>query len=614
MRGLSSSDGRTLQPWRSNLSSLIITWLTPWKVFQLSSLHNLISAESPCLGDPANTLIQREVPAIDPGSRLSFKKGREWLQKCRESHLVCREQYARILPTRLLQLPKADEEVTSFRLVEAKTGDQYAALTYCWGGDQDCKLTMERLSKGTAFQATDLPPTIMYAIQVARNLGLSFLWVDSLCIVQDDDVNKDIEIDKMADIHGNATVTISAANSVSCREGIFKSRRVEQLNSRWFKLPFRVPGKGMGNLFLATSSKACRRGHSGDDPIEYRAWTLQEHALSPRILYYSYYHLYWLCRETKYADGGLGPRDHSSLGFHEGRLQHYTMSKNTGKIDPNIPPYGFNLQDVLWMERNPNRKWQTKWEFLLSEYQHRRLTDPGDRLVAISAIGSQFAAHMNTEFVAGLFSENLAVGMLWLIAGQALPRPQSYRAPSWSWAAIDSPTSVRVCERGMRDYPTMQILTWNVRSISPHTKFGRIESAYLKAQCWVTRAKLQNNKQQRVLVVAGRYSFDVTSGVLDALDPELDTRPKVDVYLLEIWYPPQDVALAFYRSCNVVGLLVVKQKGDEVYKRVGWFNINIAVLRKLLTLHHEGNTQQRRRQRRKVHRAMRSRWRVITLV
>lgn len=438
----------------------------------LLSLPNLPVSNLICIGDLANTLILREVPNIDPGSRLSFEKGREWLQKCRESHPLCNEQYTKRLPTRLLRLGGPDKDTTSIPLVEAKTGDSYAALTYCWGGDQDCKLTKEKLCKDTVFKAADLPSTILDAIEVARNLHIPFLWVDSLCIVQDDDVNKDVEIDKMADIYGNATLTISAANSASCKEGIFKSRLVEQLSSQLFKLPFQVPGKGMGSLFLAVSSKPYRPGHLGDDPTDYRAWTLQEHVLSPRILYYSYQHVYWLCRETKDADGGLGPRDHSSLGFGEGRLKHCAMNKSTGEIDPTVPPYGYGDADLLHLYKNPNRKWQLIWELLLGNYQNRRLTEPGDRLMAISAIGSQFALYMNTQFVAGLFAENLAVGMLWQLNGEALPRPQSYRAPSWSWAAIDSPTSVRNGPRDMWDYPTMHY--WSGKSSQSLPKYNSV--------------------------------------------------------------------------------------------------------------------------------------------
>ncbi len=111
------------------------------------------------------------------------------------------------MPSRLIAVEGADRgSKTIFPLVDAKRGATYATLSYCWGGEQPWKLTAETLRTAPVFRWEELPKTILDAIKVTSGLGIPFLWVDSLCIVQDDPRSMAMEIDKMSEIYGNGVL------------------------------------------------------------------------------------------------------------------------------------------------------------------------------------------------------------------------------------------------------------------------------------------------------------------------------------------------------------------------------------------------------------------------
>ncbi|KAK0710050.1 hypothetical protein B0T26DRAFT_596695, partial [Lasiosphaeria miniovina] len=107
----------------------------------------------------------------------------EWLGGCRESHELCRDHQRPFMPTRLLEL---DGPLRLFTGEISTVALPYAALSYVWGFTQSHVLTASTLAAKTAgIDQTQLPKTIQDAIEIARKLGFSYLWVDSLCILLD---------------------------------------------------------------------------------------------------------------------------------------------------------------------------------------------------------------------------------------------------------------------------------------------------------------------------------------------------------------------------------------------------------------------------------------------
>ena len=119
-----------------------------------------------------------------------------------------------------------------------------------------------------------LPATIRDAIRLARDLGLRFIWIDAFCILQDCELDKNAELRKMQDIYHNAYVTIIAASAKECSDGFLCKRSATE--SQPFSLPFLFPDDMLGNVML----EELWHYEPSEEPVEGRAWTLQERLLS----------------------------------------------------------------------------------------------------------------------------------------------------------------------------------------------------------------------------------------------------------------------------------------------------------------------------------------------
>lgn len=157
------------------------------------------------------------------------------------------------------------------------------ALSYCWGTGQTLVTTLENsASHMIEIPFQRLPQTIQDAIKITRNLGIRYLWVDALCIIQDSVDGKDFqqESSKMGSIYGNAYLTIAVESSESCADGFLHSRdygRAAPLQ----EIPVRIPnGEVTGSAFICAPVLDEKRF------LMRRAWAYQEQRLSRRVLHY----------------------------------------------------------------------------------------------------------------------------------------------------------------------------------------------------------------------------------------------------------------------------------------------------------------------------------------
>jgi hypothetical protein len=147
---------------------------------------------------------------------------------------------SQVRPGRVLEVG-ADKDLSvrlmNFADIEPKREAKYLALSYCWGksGEQKGQCTRVKindLQQGVLMR--ELPQTVQDAIQTARQLGFKYLWVDRLCIVQDDPDDKRIEIRKMSDIYANAHLVISAASAGDSDQAFIHDRkRSEAYGNIW---------------------------------------------------------------------------------------------------------------------------------------------------------------------------------------------------------------------------------------------------------------------------------------------------------------------------------------------------------------------------------------------
>ncbi|KAI0659433.1 heterokaryon incompatibility protein-domain-containing protein [Cubamyces menziesii] len=365
------------------------------------------------------------------------------MEDCAQQHEVCRGlgtmDSTDRLPTRLIDC----SDPHRVRIIETKgkmDGARYVALSYVWGtGSQAHRTTIANLSTRTrdGIATETLPQTIRDAIYVTRTLGFRFLWLDSLCIIQDSLEDKHREVASMARIYRHAYLTIDAASAASVEEGFLQDRRSSQRRDAAF-FPFICPanprdGAGetevrMGNLCFTSIREVeegpgsrVDHGCDSDDEEELknetgrRGWCMQEILLSTRSLVFGENTLSVKCQTHPSAHHvGLDWGLYDVRGLYD----VIPVSPDSGK----------------WKKTRIHERWRE----IVQDYTERLLSFPPDKLLACAAISEVFAPHLGPHYLAGLWRSTLLLDLLWHTFGHPLARPREYpHAPSWSWASTN---------------------------------------------------------------------------------------------------------------------------------------------------------------------------------
>ena len=345
------------------------------------------------------------------------------------------------LPSRLIDV-ELDQNRPSVRLhvteSDAELGS-YAALSCCWGGHQPfnaSKRSIEKLKSG--FAVSTLPQTIQDAIEVTRKIGLNFLWVDSLCIVQDCEKDKDTEIKKMGSIYKNATVTIAATVASSATEGFLRTKR-EPPETYPYDLSME---DGTTDKILLTTEYEC----SPFAPLDTRGWAFQERLLSPRLLQFTEIELTWTCQTEPFKTIS-GPKAY--------------YSKN---LDPRLPSQIFVYPGFTERSWTSRQQLIDLWRDVITTYSGRELTYADDRPLALLGIAAELQKIWPDEYVHGLWTGC----MIPLLAWYTWERDQrSCRAPSWSWQSLNCDISFQII-----DMEDAKVISINSASTESHKRIS----------------------------------------------------------------------------------------------------------------------------------------------
>jgi len=218
-----------------------------------------------------------------------FNIARRSLSECIQNH-TCASNDKPPLPTRVLDLVGPNPGFIRLCVPPTGTKARYAALSYCWGKAKTFTTTSSTLPRIlNGFPLSDLPRTLRDAVQVTRELGLQYLWIDALCILQgEDEASRNDwkkEAAKMESVYGSAHFTIVAAAARHSDEGIFYPRTCKLIGRDSIS-----KSKGAVVVMLPNKINEFR-----EDSINSRAWTLQESLLSPRLLIYRLGEMIWQC-------------------------------------------------------------------------------------------------------------------------------------------------------------------------------------------------------------------------------------------------------------------------------------------------------------------------------
>ncbi|KAF2165596.1 hypothetical protein M409DRAFT_23889 [Zasmidium cellare ATCC 36951] len=272
---------------------------------------------------------------------------------------------------------------------------------------------------------SSLPNTIREACELCIGIGIRYLWVDSLCILQDVKSDWVEQSSLMGMLFNKSTLTISAARSKSCNTGIFVEDRDKVVEIA--KLKCRTNDNNSSVCWVREMDQAF---DGTREPTEYRAWTQQETLLSRRVFTLGTYQLSWQCATSYWNESGrmLAPSPYMKEMFPCPILHDSLKLYDDEKAEQ---PEGDALLRV--------------WHELVSDYARRKLTMAKDKLPAISAVAKWLSAHsaLTEDYVAGLWLSRLPADLMWFhtltfpAETSQVVRPTSYRAPSWSWASLD---------------------------------------------------------------------------------------------------------------------------------------------------------------------------------
>ncbi|KAG7088723.1 hypothetical protein E1B28_012691 [Marasmius oreades] len=487
--------------------------------------------------------------------------------KCVENcskHERCQHPKPANLPTRLLDC--TDPSQPRLFISTGTEKEYYAALSYVWGEEQPNMTTSNNLE--AYVKAIDLqliPRTIRDAITVTHKLGLRFLWVDSFCIIQDSKEDKRREIPNMRRIYHNAYVTIVAACARRVSAGFLHIRDVYPRPESRATVPFLCPDGIMGTITL------CTDGNAPDEATYERAWCVEERVLSPRSLVYCTHTLQYRCQTVHINVDGtphfVSPRPFGS-GTNSAEYRPFA-----GEVNRRLSDFVFAADArVVQGDLEESEMWRS-WRGVLADYTRCYLTSPKDRLVAIAGVAEQFDRCWPTGgYKAGLWLYQLPRCLLWKTVRSA-PRPEMYRAPSWSWAAVDGEIDVDPDGHGVKSSNRSYVCTvesCQVVSVDMSHPYGEVRGgsltirAIVRTVIWdwdlIGRFELQEEEPLRFVVPCASMTEDSVG------DLSKDTLNKAVVAVLQDKPSVRGLVLVPDTTDNHCGSTV-----RTVYRRVGEF-------------------------------------------
>jgi len=339
---------------------------------------------------------------------------KQWISDCDESHADCRQETTGLLPTRVLDLgnPEAEDKISLY--TTSNEPAKYICLSHCWGTGELLKTEKESLptrTKGIKWE--DLPKTFQDAVTMTRALGVRYLWIDSLCIIQADKDDWQRESARRHTIYRDGYLTLAASKSKGPDGGLFSVAASDDKFEDW------RPNFQEG--LIRTRRKIQHFESCKEFPLLQRGWVFQERILSRRFLHFGSKELLWECMKHQACEC-------SQFG-------------STLSMDHGLGPKS-RYRPEIWV--------MAVWWKIVKDYSTLKLSYDEDIFPALSGIAQTQMAARGSRYLAGLWEDTFVHDLLWYIPHRTqLPgitnmdfvhgaRPSVWRAPTWSWASVKS--------------------------------------------------------------------------------------------------------------------------------------------------------------------------------
>ena len=482
----------------------------------------------------------------------------------------------RNLPTRLLEIVKlhsSSELYFRLRISSSLAGvPEYVTLSHCWGQGVVFQLKQSSLLQlqEELVCVTELSATFKQAIEVSWHLGFRYLWIDSLCIIQDSLEDWQNEAAKMMDVYSNSQCTLAATASSDGREGLSRPRNIHLIRP-YIKIP-----TSNGILVYGFVNISAFEREILHSPLNRRAWVLQERLLAPRTLHFSDIQIWWTCKEAILSESYARQSDVAQQisGDHK-RFKNGTDTFDylSSRGPPDMLLEADGMGDYIswseWMSR-PTSKQNVPgfapptpffeiWDDIVYRYTRTSLTYTSDKAIAIGGLARLFQRRLgdSNRYIAGLWRDSWITQIMWSSFDPS-ESVKSDRVPSWSWLSVDGAINMHTRHEN-KQIPTATLVRTDIVPVT-EDPFGLLE----KAVIWILGPLFRVN----VTITA---DWDIECQIegkvcqanvfLDA-DPEEDGPLGADLHFLVLF---QELSLPWYQ-----GLLLRPCRDSQGYfQRIG---------------------------------------------
>ena len=482
----------------------------------------------------------------------------------------------RNLPTRLLEIVKLHSSSELYFRLRISSSlarvPKYVTLSHCWGQGVVFQLKQSSLSQlqEELVCVTKLSATFKQAIEVSWHLGFRYLWIDSLCIIQDSLEDWQNEASKMMDVYSNSQCTLAATASSDGREGLNRSRNFHLIRP-YINIPTSNGLLVYGFVNISAFEREILRS-----PLNRRAWVLQERLIAPRTLHFSDLQIWWTCQEAILSESYARQSDVAQeiSGYHE------RFKNGTDTFDylcchalPDMLLEADGMDDYInwsqWMN-HPTSKQPVPglappppffeiWDDIVYHYTRSSLTYTSDKAIAIGGLARMFQRRLgdSNQYLAGLWRDNWITQIMWSSFDPS-ESVKSDRVPSWSWLSVDGAINMHTHPENKQ----IPIATLVRTDIVPVTQdlFGLLKSAVI----WILGPLFRVD----VRITADWYiAFQINGKVCKANvfldeDPEEDGPLGADLYFLVLY---RDLSRPWYQGL----LLRACRDSQGHFQRIG---------------------------------------------
>lgn len=535
---------------------------------------------------------------VSTGDPKTLELALRWFQQCKKDHKLCRHSRQGQGPSRLIDLAPAFEN-GNCRLIEnsPKLRGGYATLSHRWGKETPrlTAINFETFVSGVPWRR--MPGVFRDASKVARVLGIRYLWVDSICMFQDNMGDLVEGLQRMQEIYSDAVVNLSALTAKA--NGLFATRDFSKISHQNTVLQPLKNGVDSPTMLLDYSFW---ENNVQKSALGMRGWVLQEQLLARRTLYFGHDQILWECWEGRRCETyphcnpietmatSLENSPRSSFleaSYALGSFSDNVLETIRQAISPSIRDNTLTTPDVN------SASLMIAWMNFVNLYSERSLTFPSDKLPAISGIAKRFAQVTEYQWYAGLWLEQMPLSLLWS-ANSNYPGLKQDDYPTWSWASQLYSVSYLNGRALLRGLTLSKVLDVECKPIDDNA-FGRVSHGVLRLLAPTVKLVTNNttgitslwSEQDAVLgpsceVLADSYDYSLKwDDGFECSGPEKSSDPEqiqsLDQQLVAVLIAAYDI----YGNYETEGLVLEKvsemmyNPQKPIYRRVGHFSFSL---------------------------------------